>query len=332
MDERERDGPTARIRAVAASQRGIVTRGQLIACGLSPAAVGRRVAEGYLRALHRGVYLLGPLEPARARELAAVPAGGPAALLSHTSAGRLREMLSTAQACGPVHVTVPGSGRGRRAGIVFHRVKRLKEDERATLDGIPVTSPGRTLLDLARMLGPRELERAAAAAERAGLIRSGELAALPDRYHGRPGSGVLGSVLGVAEGPALTRSEAERRCLELLRSAGLPMPHANVPVGPYELDLFWPREGVALEIDGHAYHSSRSRFEGDRRKDSWLRARGIEVIRLSWRQITRDAMATAVEVGQILALARAFRPGGREDSRPSAAGAPRTRSFDRHAR
>jgi very-short-patch-repair endonuclease len=61
-----------------------------------------------------------------------------------------------------------------------------------------------------------------------------------------------------------------------------------VAFGPYELDLFWPEEGVAIEIDGREHHSSRPRFEGDRRKDNWLRA--------------RDATATAVQVGQILGL------------------------------
>lgn len=93
----------------------------------------------------------------------------------------------------------------------------------------------------------------------------------------------------------------------MLRSGGLPRPHANVPVGPYELDLFWPDEGVAIEVDGRAHHSARQRFEGDRRKDNWLRVRGIEVIRLTWGQITRDPVRTAVQVGQILAVARVRR-------------------------
>ncbi|MGH7480711.1 MAG: endonuclease domain-containing protein, partial [Longimicrobiales bacterium] len=87
----------------------------------------------------------------------------------------------------------------------------------------------------------------------------------------------------------------------------------------YELDLFWPDDMVAIEIDGRSHHSSRHRFEGDRRKDAWLRARGIEVMRLSWRQITRDRIATAVQVGQALALARSRRGAAQYP----AAGAPR---------
>lgn len=230
-------------------------------------------------------------------------------MLSHTSALRLWKLLGI-ESSGPVHITVPGTGRRRRPGIVFHRVRGFSDDECATIDGIPATAPARTIVDAAGILGSPEIERAVAAAERLGVINSAEIAGLPDRYPRRPGIAMLRALIRTRTGPHFTRSEAERRCLDLFRAAGLPRPHANVAVGPYELDIFWPEAGVAVEVDGWRHHSSRPRFEGDRRKDAWLRARGIEVIRLTWRQITRDATATAVRVGQALALARA---------RPSAA-------------
>lgn len=299
-----------RLAALAGHQHGLVCRRQLLGLGLSPAAIARRVKAGRLQALHRGVYLVGPLRPARATAMAAVLAGGPTAVLSHSSAASLWGLtkgVGDGSVPEPVHVTVPGSGRGGRPGIRFHRVAALTDDERAAVDGIPVTAPTRTLVDIAGALGSRELERALAVAERESLIGSDELAAIPERYKGRPGMPVLRALLQEAAGPDFIRSEAERRCLELIRTARLPRPHANVPVGPYELDLFWPDEGVAIEVDGWAHHSSRPRFEGDRRKDAWLRARGIDVIRLTWRQITRTPVATAVEIGQVLALARARR-------------------------
>jgi very-short-patch-repair endonuclease len=299
-----------RIGSVAAAQYGIVTRTQLLEVGLSSAAIERRQKSGRLRALHRGVYLVGPVMLDRTRELAAVLAGGPCAVLSHTSAVPVWGMLSMGGGA-PVHVSVPGSGRGGRLGIRFHRVA-LAEDERTVVDGIPITSPFRTLVDIAGILGSREVELAVAAAEREGLITGDELTALPDRYSSRPGMSVLRTLIREGTGPHFTRSEAERRCIDLLRSAGLPRPHTNVPLGPYELDLFWPVEGIALEIDGRAYHTCRHRFEGDRRKDAWLHARGIRVVRLTWRQISRDPIATAVQVGQALALARARRAGVQE--------------------
>lgn len=296
-----------RIHALAGKQHGVVTRAQLVEVGLSPAAVGRRLKSARLRALHRGVYYLGPFQHDRAREMAAALAGGPTALLSHTTALRLWGMREV-EVPGSIHVSVPGCGRGRRAGIRFHRIAELAEDERAVVDSIPVTSPARTLVDAAGILGSHEIARAAAVAEREGLIERDELNHLPERYRGRPGMAALRALLEDEAAPNFTRSAAERRCLELVRLAGLPRPRANVPFGPYELDLLWPAEGVAIEIDGWAHHSSRLRFEGDRRKDNWLRARGIEVIRLTWRQITRDGFRTAVQIGEILAVARARRP------------------------
>lgn len=310
MAERTRNGGSTdrelegRIHALAAGQHGVVSRGQLVEVGMSSAAIGRRSRSGRLTTIHRGVYALGPIQPDLMTEMAAVLAGGPKAVLSHTSALPVWGIRDT-RVPGSIHVSVPGSGRGGRSGIRFHRVGELADDERAVIDGIPITSPGRTVVDIASMLGSREIETIVAAAERQRLIRSDELAALPDRYRGRPGMSALRAL--IREQADFTRSEAERRCLEMLRTAGLPRPHVNVPVGPYELDLLWPDAGVAIEIDGRAHHSSRPRFDGDRRKDLWLRSRGIEVIRLSWRQITRDPMRTAVEVGQVLALARARR-------------------------
>jgi predicted transcriptional regulator of viral defense system/very-short-patch-repair endonuclease len=290
----------------AAEQHGVITRTQLLELGVSPAAISRRVKTGYLRPVHRGVYLVGPVTPERATEMAAVLAGGPRAVLSHLSALHSLGMLR-GNPVRPVHVSIPGREREQKPGIRFHFVASLSEDERTVVDGIPVTSPARTLVDVASMLGSREIEWAVAVAEREGLIGAQELTSLPRRYPRRAGLAMLRTLIEDGREPDFTRSEAERRCIELFRLAGLPRPHTNVPVGPYELDLFWPDEGIAVEVDGWTYHSSRSQFEGDRRRDAWLRARGIEVIRLTWSQITREKIATAAQVSQALALARARR-------------------------
>lgn len=292
------------IEALATRQHGVVTRAQMLELRLSGSAVGRRLKSGRLRPLHLGVYRLAPLGSERTTEMAAVLAGGPKAVLSHTNALHVWGLLRI-DPPRPVHVTVGGGGRSRRPGIVFHRTSALAQDERSQVDRIPVTSPARTIVDAAAILGTRAIEQAIGAAEREGLLSERELSTLPDRYAHRPGLPVLRALLGKRTEREFTRSEAERRFLELIRAGGLPNPHTNVSVGPYELDLLWPQEGVAVEIDSWAYHSSRSHFEGDRRKDNWLRARGIEVIRVSWRHITRRATETAVLVGQALALARA---------------------------
>jgi len=295
-----------RIAALAARQHGVVTRSQLFELGMSPSALGRALAAERLCPFHPGVYLVGRLKFARSPEMAAVLTGGSGAALSHASAIWAWNLLRRGPPR-PIHVTTPGVGRRPKSGVVFHRTHALADDERTVVDGIPVTTPARTIVDSAGVLGRRELELAVATAEREGLIGGEELAALPDRYAGRAGMPLLRAVLADPTGPGFTRSEAERRCLDLLRDAGLPSPRVNVPLGPYELDIFWPQEKVAIEVDGHEHHSSRRRFEADRKKDNWLRVREIEVIRLTWRQITDKPTATVAIVAQTLALARARR-------------------------
>ncbi len=286
-----------RIAAAAASQHGCITRSQLLDAGLSRSAVRRRVASGRLVALHRGVYLAVPFPLPRTRFMAAVLACGADAALSYLSGASLWEWLAPSEA--PVEVTVAGN-RGRRPGIRVHRVA-LDSDERTEKDGIPVTAAGRTLVDVAVVLSLRQLEGVVARADRERQI---PVAALPDllaRYHGHPGARPLEAVLGLAGGPALTRSAAEEIVLALVRKARLPMPEVNAKVGRYEVDFLWRRAGSAVEIDGFRYHSSRSSFERDRHRDAELAAAGLKVIRLSWRQITEEALATVRQLTEALA-------------------------------
>jgi very-short-patch-repair endonuclease len=299
MSAREVD---ERIAAAAARQHGVVSCRQLLDVGLTPAAVGRRLRSGRMRALHRGVYLAIPFPLPRTREMAAVLAGAPGAVLSHVSAAALWGLRACSEASSPVDVTATGN-RGRRPGIRLHRADRLADEDRAMQDGIPVTTPARTIVDLAAVLGTRELEGVVARAEREGLVGPEELWARLARSRGRPGRRALGAVLARPGGPALTRSEAEEKLLTLIRDARLQAPECNVGMGRYEVDFLWRSAGIAVEVDGFSYHSSRPRFEGDRRKDVELLAAGITVLRLTWRQITQEPLATAVQLGQALARA-----------------------------
>lgn len=308
---------------LAMQQHGAVTRQQLLVAGISVNSVDRYIATRRLRPVHRGVYVLGSLrgalEPERAREMAAVLACGPGAVLSHGSAGRLWGILpgkrrrgpgsrlpagGDATACAAVDVTIPGRARRRRPGICIHRSKDLPHDELTRLDGIPITGPGRTLRDLSAVLTVRGLSRAAARAEREGLV---DPTSLPDLVadHGRQrGAPALRAAL-LGDGPVFTRSEAEERLLALLREAGLPRPQVNVMVEGYEVDFFWPAAGMVVEVDGFAFHSSRGSFEGDRRRDIDLESKGIGVVRVTWRQIVGERTATAARIAGALGHAAA---------------------------
>lgn len=245
----------------AARQHGVITRAQLLEAGLKRGAVSRRLKAGHLRPLHRGVYVMGPLTPPRAREMAAVLASGPGAVISHRSAAALWDLLPERGDAAPVDVTVSGGDRGRRPGIRTHRVIGLEADERAEMDGIPITAPGRTVIDLAGVVGSRELERAVARGARTGLVTRETLASLLRRHRGRPGTPALRALLASERTPALTRSEAEETFLSLIREARLPAPELNVVVAGHEVDFLWRSEGLAVEVDGFRFHSSRSMFE-----------------------------------------------------------------------
>jgi very-short-patch-repair endonuclease/predicted transcriptional regulator of viral defense system len=289
---------------VAEGQRGLVTRRQLRELGLGRGAIDRRIARGALHPLHRGVYLVGhAVPPPLARELAAVLACGPGALLSHRSAARLWGIYDFAR--DDVEVTVPARGRNQRPGIRVHCVSFVPPQEARVYLGIPATSPARTLLDLAASVPRRDLERAVEEAAIRRLTSREELAAVLERSHRRPGAATLRSVLALGARPGLTRSEAERRLLELLRAGDLPPTDTNVRVDGYEVDFLWRAERLIVEVDGYAFHSSRAAFERDRRRDAALDAAGYAVVRVTWRQIVVEPEAVLVRLARSLASAAA---------------------------
>jgi predicted transcriptional regulator of viral defense system len=158
--------PTAdqRLAALAATQYGVVSRAQLLALGFGRGGVERRVAAGRLHRRHRGVYTVGHTVLSRnGAYLAAVLVCGPHAVLSHRSAAALWGLRPSDAP--RIDVTVPRtSGVRTTDAIVVHRP--LLAPDPMTHDGIPVTTPGRTLADLALALPRRQLEKAVEAAER----------------------------------------------------------------------------------------------------------------------------------------------------------------------
>lgn len=195
------------IEKLAAGQLGLVTRVQLRARGVTRHAIASRVEAKRLRLLHRGVYRVGPVNAPYARELAAVLACGPHAVLSHRSAGWLWQMLPDPGDAAPVDVSLRTGDRGRRPNIRVHRTY-LPAADVTTRDSLPLTTPGRTLVDLSAVLALRDLERAMAQAERLNLLERRDLQSLTARHARRSGAPLLRALLQNDAGPALTRSEA----------------------------------------------------------------------------------------------------------------------------
>ncbi|MEO6858484.1 MAG: DUF559 domain-containing protein [Solirubrobacteraceae bacterium] len=296
----------ARIAAIAQAQRGRISRDQLHAAAISNAAIARLVKRHALVPLCCDVFAAGHPGPVElGDETAALLACPLGAALSHHTAARLWDIQPPNSADGEIHVLVPhGSGRTRAEGFRLHRARSLTAADIQVHERLPVTSPARTLLDLAPLLGPRQLELALDRALVARIMRADDLAELLSRAHRRPGTPVLTALLNRQHGSTFTRSQAEEMFLEMLRSARLPTPRINVRHSGYEVDFLWTEQRVVVEIDGYRFHSTRRAFEHDHRKDRDLRAAGLTVLRFTYDQLRREPYAVIAAVAVALGAAQ----------------------------
>jgi very-short-patch-repair endonuclease len=257
---------------LARRQHGVLSRRQLVAIGLGEDAIEWQLKRKRFHRVHKGVYAVGHLALTRdGRFMAAVLACGEGAALSHLSAAVLWGILDDRGQT--IHVTVEGNRR--RRGLVVHRSPL--EGERVTRNGIVVTTPARTLVDLADVVKKRRtLERAFDEAEYLRLEWEG---ARP--RHGRAGSGLLTSVLAVHEpGTTRTRSELEERFLEFCDSHGLSRPEVNRSIEGYLCDFVWREERLVIETDGGQAHGTRRAMRRDPIRDADLQLAGWRVIRI----------------------------------------------------
>jgi very-short-patch-repair endonuclease len=290
-DQSTPDPLDRRLAELAREQHGLVTHRQLRELGLGKSAIAERAQRGRLHRVHRGVYLVGyPSLTRHGRFLAAVLACGDGVALSHFSAAVVWGIL---QARGqPIHVTAPK--RRRVPGIVVHRASL--DGERLRRDGIVVTTPARTLVDLADVVPRRTLERAFDEAQYLGLDFEN---ARP--RHGRSGSGNLSSVLAVHRpGTTRTRSELEELFLRLCDDHGLSRPDVNCHIEGFECDFVWREARLIVETDGAAAHGTAGARERDPVRDARLMTAGWRVWRVSYEQVVRRRHDTADELRALL--------------------------------
>ncbi len=297
-------GGDGSIAAIAARQHGVVSRRQLFGLGLQRHEVDYRIRIGRLLPLHRGVYAVGHTALTRnGHRIAAVLACGPGAVLSHRDAAALWGIHDAGRA--RIEITTPGRSCGS-AGLQIHQA-RLKPDEVTSHDGIPVTTPSRTLSDLATVLNRARLERAVHEAEVRRLLSPTSLPALLARHPGRRGAKALRAILDdlADRGVQVTRSEFEDRFLETLDGAGLPRPDVNAEIPTairaYEVDATWPAHRLAVELDGGAAHRTRRAFEEDRIRDRALAVAGWTVVRITWRELRDRPARVAGDLARLLA-------------------------------
>jgi very-short-patch-repair endonuclease len=256
-------------------QHGVVAFWQLVELGLGRGAIEHRLRCGRLRRVHKGIYAVGHKQLGQdGIWMAAVLAGGREAALSHWSAAI---HLTLRRGKGPLsHVTVRHRLRDRES-IRFH-VSQLKPDEIIEKEGIPTTSPGRTLVDLAPLLKDPALQRLIERAEQ--LPWNGpSLPELLDRYARKPG---VKRLRALWQAPTQrTRSDFEAEVMQAITAAGLPAPELNQQVQGYEVDLVWREQRVIAEIDTYMTHGNRFAFERDRERDRVLQLANWKVVRFT---------------------------------------------------
>ncbi len=229
--------------------------------------------------------------------MAAVLACGPDAVLSHHAAAALWDLRPNPQA--QIDVTAPG--KRSHKGVRCHQTRSLAAQNRTVIDGIPVTSLERTLLDYAEMSLRRQLIAAVEAAQRREILDITKLNALAARSPGRHGVKPLLEVVAQLDDEApWTQSRGEATLREIIRAAGLPEPRFNVLVEGECVDAVWPDQKVIVEVDGYGYHRSRPRFANDRRRDRKLQLAGYRVFRYTYDDLDHHAPIVAAEIRDAL--------------------------------
>lgn len=285
--------PIESVRSLARDQLGLVTHDQLERLDVDAARRWRYVQQGVLERVGNSVYRLGgaPITDHQ-RALAAVFDAGGEAAASHSTAGAVWVLPGYRLA--PHHVTrLQRANRAPASLAIIHEPKRLLPTHLALVGPIPVTTPSRTLFDLAGMLHPGKLERSVDDALAKRLTNVPALHAMLDELaeRGRPGIRAMREVL--RERPVGYRppeSHLEARTQHILREAGLPAFERQVDVGDEagwigRVDFLYSPRQLILMVDGDRWHSALlDRLADDAQTARLVRA-GFGVIRVSEAQV-----------------------------------------------
>jgi hypothetical protein len=205
-----------------------------------------------------------------------------------------------------IEVTVIGNRTPKRNGLVVHRTsKEPHRSEVTTRYGLRVATVPRILVDLATRETPEELMRLITVAVRKGCLNFSAMEDALQRHAHRPGVGILKDVYGRYR-PGPDRKSALERSFDAYAATDPRIPpwEKNVHRGPYELDCFWPEQGVVLELDGRPYHRALADMDNDRAKDIWLQRQLLTPIRITDFRWEYDRAGAIDDLLALLALGR----------------------------
>jgi len=293
-----------RILNLAAGQGGVIRKDQALDYGMTVDMIRRRVRTGRWQSIARSVYRIFDMTDPMDRLRAAI-AGLPDAVVSHESAA---EMLSIPRVWrGLAVVTVHSRTTHSFPDVTIRRCRDLDESHIATIDGLPVTTMARTIVDLAALLRPRHLASIVddlLASKKVTVSEVQDVASSVLR-RGKPGSTSLRTVLGErAESPNENASRLELLGLDVLRSSQLPDPLLEYPI-PWEeqrrFDAAYPDEKLAIEWDSRRWHTQVEAFERDRRRNRLATLHDWRLVRFTWDDLTTRPGEVAETVRSLLA-------------------------------
>ena len=276
----------------------MITWAQLLTLGMTRTEIDGRCRNGTLHRLHRGVFVWGNPSPAQfAYDLAAVLSCRPDAYLTGPSACAAYGIVKRAPQKRAVLLV---GRRTKRSDVDVRTTATLHPDDHRTWQAIPIVSPARAVIDYARDATPDQLADATEQGQIKQLITKPALQTALDRAGKRPGAPLIRDLL---KDLVFTRSWLERRVLTLIKEANLPAPRVNESVDGDEIDLVWDDLRLVLEIDGYRFHSTRRRFENDRRRDADRQRDGYTTLRATYTEITTRPYAFIARLA--MAIARA---------------------------
>jgi hypothetical protein len=269
---------------IAEKQLGLLTYDQAISLGFSKSALHRLVAAGKWERVLPRVFRLWKLDDSWRQTVQALGFwGGPDGTISHRAAAALWKF----DLCepGPLEITFASPRKPPRPGITVHR-SHVPNAERGELNGIWVTTPTRTLLDIASCLSDDQLEIAVHSGIRERRTTVERLRSALERSGSRHGSKRLRKLLEDLACRGVSESILEARLIQILRRAGMPPPVRQHEVFAgrtflARVDLAYPSALVAIELDGFRFHSSRSDLRRDHRRLNLLQQHGWVVFFVS---------------------------------------------------
>ena len=291
----------------AAQQLGLITTRQLRDLGVTPKQVFALRRSGWLQPMSTGVHVMAAAPPgSHQRLLAATLRAGDGAVASHLAAAWVWGFDGIVPSS--IDLSLPVDRRSWSDDVTIHRVGDLLPVDVTMRGPQPVTTPARTLLDIAGQVSLPQLEEAFDGARRRGQVylpflewRLAEL-----RRRGRPGVRGLDALLRREHTSARAESWLESSFLRIIRDAWLPPPRVQVVKESagrrMRLDAFYDDQLLVAEVGGHGSHSTRRQRQKDAERRARLTAMGLRVVDFTYEDVRERPPYIATTLGDLLGI------------------------------